>query len=79
MNSYWLIEMDIFIDGEIEGISIQQVEVSQDGFPPYHKIHSVLSEESPMPISIAFKNAQQISSECYFYFKGVFESRQNAE
>ena len=68
MSKYWLFEMDIFVEGEMEGVGVQQVVESDGDFAPFDKVHRSIADECPAPINISFKLVQEIDLECFHYF-----------
>ena len=71
MTKYWLFEMDIFVEGEEQGVSVSQVIEHNSDFPPFHKVYEFISCDCPVPINISFKLAKQIDKDCFDYFNSV--------
>lgn len=71
MSRYWMFEMDIFPEGESEGVGVSQVIEHETEFPPFHKVHEFITCDCPVSINIAFKLAQEIDKDCFDYFNSV--------
>lgn len=77
MSKYWLFEMDIFVEGESEGVGVRQVVEHESDYPPFHKICEYVQKDCPVPVDISFKMAKEIDKECFDYFESLAQSKES--
>lgn len=77
MSRYWLFEMDIFAEGESEGVGVRQVFEYESKLPPFHKVYDSIIGDCPVQIDISFKLAKEIDKDCFDYFESLTQKKES--